>query len=195
MTIFRPGLTFRASPARPVLRKQLESIYMKSAITLATALLLALPAGAADGVAVQAKASRATVQVEAHGAWARATVGAQSASGAFLSLRANQDVRLLGASSTAAERVELHQMTMQGDRMQMGEVDGLDLPAGKMVALDGAHHFMLMGLKRQLRAGEKIDLTLEFKAKGSQRRERITVQVPVQPITYAPPKSAPHSRH
>lgn len=172
---------------------------MKSAFILAAAVLLAHSACAADGVASvtspRPAAPAASAPVQASLAWARATVPAQTSSGAFLSLRATQDMRLLSARSSAAERVELHQMVMTGDRMQMGEIDGVDLPAGQVVPLDGGKHFMLMGLKRQLRAGERIDLTLVLQPKGSKRREQVTVQVTVQPLNYAPPKSSAPTGH
>ena len=66
--------------------------------------------------------------------------------------------------------------------------DAIDLPAGKAVPLaPGGYHVMLMGLKRQLKEGETVPLTLVVEHKGG-KRENVEVQVAVRPLTYAPPR-------
>jgi copper(I)-binding protein len=70
--------------------------------------------------------------------------------------------------------------------MNMEAVDGIDLPAGKPVALaSGGYHVMLMQLKRQLKDGETVPLTLVFRGKDK-KLESMEVQVPVKPLTYTP---------
>ena len=117
--------------------------------------------------------------------WIRATVPAQKATGAFMQLKAAKAARLLAASSPAAGRVEIHQMEMQGQTMRMHAVDGIDLPAGQAVNLAaGGYHVMLFDLRRQLKEGEQVPMTLNFVGAGN-KRESVTVQVPVKPLNFA----------
>ncbi|WBS04756.1 copper chaperone PCu(A)C [Pseudoduganella sp. SL102] len=132
----------------------------------------------------------ANAQVTVKDAWARATVPAAKASGAFLRIESKTDARLVGVSSPVG-MAELHQMSMQDNRMSMAHVDAIDLPAGKAVQLaPGGYHVMLMGLKRQLKEGETVPLTLVVEQKGG-KRDSVEVQVAVRPLTYAPPQHTP----
>src|SRR6187399_2174562 len=95
----------------------------------------------------------ANAQVTVSGAWARATVPQQKATGAFLRMDAAQASRLVAVSSPVAARVEMHEMSMDGDVMKMREVSAIELPAGKAVELKpGAYHLMLMDLKKPIAA-------------------------------------------
>jgi copper(I)-binding protein len=135
-------------------------------------------------------AASAAAQVSVREPWIRATVPAAQATGAFMELVSAQDARLVEVRTPAAGIVEIHQMSMQGDRMMMSAVDGIDLPAGKTVALaSGGYHIMMMDLKRQMKAGDKVPMTLVFQKKDK-KRETVEVQVPVKPLSYVAPK--PH---
>ena len=125
-------------------------------------------------------------QVVVTDARARATVPAAKASGAFMRIESKAAARLVGVSSPVG-MAELHQMAMKDDRMTMSHVDAIDLPAGKAVHLaPGGYHVMLMGLKRQLKEGETVPVTLVVEQDG--KRENVAVQVQVRPLSYAPPK-------
>jgi periplasmic copper chaperone A len=133
-------------------------------------------------------AASAVAQVTVREPWIRATVPAGQATGAFMELVSKQDARLVEVRSPAAGIIEIHQMSMQGDRMMMSAVDGIDLPAGKTVALaSGGYHIMMMDLKRQMKAGETVPMTLVIQGKGK-KQETVQVQVPVKPLSYTPPK-------
>lgn len=135
-----------------------------------------------------AMAASAAAQVTVREPWIRATVPAAQATGAFMELVSAQDTRLVEVRTPAAGIVEIHQMAMQGDRMMMSAVDGIDLPAGKPVALaSGGYHIMMMDLKRQMKAGDSVPMTLVFQKKGK-KRETVEVQVPVKPLSYVAPK-------
>lgn len=120
-------------------------------------------------------------------AWARSTMAGQGATGAFMKLQSKEGAKLVGASSTAAGVVQVHQMSIKGDVMSMSPVNALDLPAGQEVELKpGGYHIMLMDLKQALAQGKDIDLTLNFvDAKGKAFSQ--SIQVPV--------KAAPSSEH
>ncbi|TQK10783.1 copper chaperone PCu(A)C [Herbaspirillum sp. SJZ107] len=117
--------------------------------------------------------------------WIRATVPAQKATGAFMQLKAAKAARLLAASTPAAGRVEIHQMEMQGQTMRMHAVDGIDLPAGQAVNLaSGGYHIMLLDLKRQLKEGEQVPMTLTVQGADG-KRDSVNLTVPVKPLAYS----------
>ena len=104
-------------------------------------------------------------------AWTRATPPNAQVAGGFLAInnRGTADDRLLGGSSPVAERIEVHEMTMDGDVMKMRPLqDGLTVPAGGSVELKpGGYHLMMTGLKQPLKQGETIDVALEFAHAGT----------------------------
>lgn len=136
-------------------------------------------------VASIALASHAFAQTTVTAPWARATVPQQSASGAFMQIRSADNARLVAASSPLAASVQLHKMEMDGHMMKMREVDGIDLPAGATVNLaSGGYHVMLFGLKRQLKEGDVVPLSLVVE-RNKGKRETIAVNAVVKPLTYA----------
>ncbi len=147
--------------------------------------------------AMTAVMNLATAQVSVTAPWIRATVPAQKSTGAFLYLQAARDARLVGVSSPVAATVELHHSEMRGDMMQMRHIDGIDLAAGRGVNLAaGGYHIMLMGLKRQLKDGDVVPMTLVVEHKGKSdkdkgKRESITVRMPVKPLGFVSPSAAP----
>ncbi|MVW60372.1 copper chaperone PCu(A)C [Massilia sp. NEAU-DD11] len=128
--------------------------------------------------------SAAFAQVTVGDPWIRATVPAQKTGGAFMQLRSPKATRLVDVQSPVAGRAEVHQMAMEGQTMRMQKVDGIDLPAGQSVNLSsGGYHVMLFDLKQQLKEGQQVPLTLTFVG-ADKKRENVTVQVPVKPLTY-----------
>ena len=151
---------------------------------LTTPFLLAatLLAGAAQ--------AQTAAPVAVDGAWARASVQGQKASGAFMRLTAPEATRLVRVESPVAGVAEVHEMKMEGDVMKMRALPGLDLPAGKAVELKpGGYHVMLMDLKAPLAKGASVPLTLVFQnANGVETQQQ--VQLPV--ATAAPGGQAGH---
>ena len=130
-------------------------------------------------------ASTAAAQITVTNPWIRATVLQQTASGAYLQVRSENNARLVAVNSPLAASVQLHKMEMNGQRMTMREVDAIELPAGATVNLaSGGYHVMLSGLKRQLKEGDVVPLSLVVERKKG-RRESIAVIAPVKPLTYA----------
>ena len=119
-----------------------------------------------------------TVQVQEP--WARATVAGQKASGAFMQLTANGNMKLVGVKSPVAGVTEIHEMKMDGNTMKMSAIASLALPTGKMVELrPGSYHVMLMDLKEPLKADSKVSLTLTFENDKGQKTE-VPLEVPVR---------------
>lgn len=135
-------------------------------------------------------AASAFAQVTVSDPWIRATVPVQKATGAFMRLQSAAPARLVGVQSEIAGRAELHEMTMDGQTMRMRRVDAVALPAGKPVDLaSGGYHIMLMDLKRQVKEGESIALTLQVQDAAGKRQD-LKVNVPVRPLTYSA-----HTKH
>jgi len=108
-------------------------------------------------------------------AWARATPGGAQTAAAYVTVESAAGDRLTGASTPAAQKAEIHEMTMDGNVMKMRQVDGIDLSAGKPVTLKpGGYHIMLSGLARPLQEGQTFPLTLDFAKAGA---HQVTVNV------------------
>lgn len=134
----------------------------------------------------------AIAQVTVSDAWVRATVPAQKSSGAFMRVTSPVPARLVAISTPVAGVAELHKMEMQGDRMKMAAVDTIELPAGKEVNLaSGGYHVMLTDLKRQLKAGDTVPLTLDV-VTGKDKHSTVLVNATVRPLTAAAPV---HKKH
>ena len=121
-------------------------------------------------IVISAAAAAASVpawaQVEVKSAWVRGTVAAQKTTGAYMEISSARGASLVGAESTAAGAVEVHEMSMDKNVMRMRAVPKLDLPAGKTVELKpGGHHMMLIDLKRPLKKGDSVPLRLKIENK------------------------------
>ena len=117
------------------------------------------------------------------GAWVRATVAGQTATGAFLELKASRHAALVGASSPVAKVVQVHEMAMDKGVMRMRPVARLDLAAGKAVELTpGGYHIMLMGLAKPLKKGDTVPLTLKFED-ADKKLSTVEVNAEVRSLT------------
>lgn len=122
-----------------------------------------------------ASATAAHAQVTVKEPWVRGTVASQKATGAFMQLSTTEAVRLVEVRSGAAKIVEVHEMRMEGDRMMMKAVPGIDLVPGQMLELKpGGFHVMLIDVVKPLNAGDKVPLTLVLEGKD---KKRIQVEV------------------
>ena len=84
--------------------------------------------------------------------------------------------RLIKAESNVAQVVELHNMAMKDGVMSMYPVEAIDIPAnGEAVLKSGSFHVMLIGLTRDLLAGDTMTVTLTFEQAGE-----ITLQAPIR---------------
>lgn len=136
---------------------------MQRYLSVALAALISLPAWAAN--------------ISVTETWARTTVPGQKVSGGYFQITSDADARLVKASSTAVPRVEMHEMSMDGDVMRMREVKAIDLPKGKTVSLEpGGFHLMLMNLKKPIAAGDMIPVTLVVESGGKKQTVDIKLE-------------------
>lgn len=115
--------------------------------------------------------------------WARETAAGQSAGGGFLTISntGGHEDRLTGGSSAIAREVQVHSTSMDGGIMRMRHLpQGLAIPAGQTVTLrPGSFHIMFMGLKRPLKRGEMVPVSLRFARAGV-----VNVTFKVEAVTY-----------
>lgn len=140
-------------------------------------------------------ATSALAQVTVTDPWVRATVPAAKSAGAFMHLQSATNARLVSVSTPVAGRAEIHEMAMENNTMRMRAVDGIDLPAGKPVHLaSGGYHLMFFELKRQLKEGETVPVTLVVQD-AAKKRTSVTVEAQVKPLTYVAPAMQGHHGH
>jgi len=117
--------------------------------------------------------------IKIENAYVRATAPGQPAAGAFMKIdNSGAADQLLSASSPAAGEVQLHQMSMEGNVMKMGQVKDIAVPANGSVDLKpGGYHIMLMNIKAPLKAGETVPVKLKFAKAGE-----VEVKLPVNAV-------------
>ncbi len=98
-------------------------------------------------------------------AWVREAPPNAMALGAFATLHNGSDKArtLVAARSAVANKVELHKTIMEGDLAKMVQQERVEIAAGGEVKLQpGGLHIMLIGPKQALKAGDKVEVVLEF---------------------------------
>ena len=83
-------------------------------------------------------------------------------------------------SEGVADRAELHTHVREGNIMRMAKVDQMAIP-GTLELKPGGDHVMVMGMKRDLKVGETINLLLTL-----DQGEPIPVTVTVAPPAWTP---------
>ncbi|WP_262410313.1 copper chaperone PCu(A)C [Pseudomonas sp. N40(2020)] len=113
------------------------------------------------GFSLTGLAGQVTAEIQVKNAWVRATVAGQQSSGAFMTLTASRDSKLLSVQSAVAPTVQIHQSSMKDDVMSMHQVEYVTLPAGKPVSLEPhGYHVMLLELEAQIKKGDTVLLTM-----------------------------------
>ncbi len=77
--------------------------------------------------------------------------------------------RLIRVQSAVANKAEVHEASIKNGRPTMQAVEGgLEIPAkGRIEFRSGGYHIMLMRLKRNLEAGDRFEVVLEFEKSGT----------------------------
>lgn len=108
-------------------------------------------------------AALAEGQVSVQDAYARAANPKSGA--AFMTIvNGGKDAcTLMGVTTDAAARAEMHTSRDEGGMMKMVATGPIEIGPGESHALGrGGDHVMLMGLKQPLKTGDKITLTLDM---------------------------------
>ena len=116
--------------------------------------------------------------VEIDGAYARASIPNVPNSAAFFVIKNNsdKDIAITSANSDIAEKNELHTHIKENKMMKMMKIEKLVVPAKSSLELkSGGDHVMLMGLKKELKAGDEINLELSF-SDGDKKNIKVPVK-------------------
>jgi copper(I)-binding protein len=113
-------------------------------------------------------ATPALAQISVEQPWARATPpGAKIGAGYMVLRNAGAADRLLGATSPAAERVEMHTTVRDGDIARMREVKGHPVPPrGQLELKPGGAHLMFVNIKAPFKEGDKVPVVLKLEKAG-----------------------------
>ena len=130
------------------------------------------------GAVALASVLPAFAEITIEDAYARSASPTAKSGAAFMMIHNSGEVdRLVGVSSDAAARTELH-THLEGENgvMRMVHVEeGFELPADGMIAMQrGGKHVMLMGLNAPMEQGATVTVTLTFEKAGD-----VVVEVPV----------------
>lgn len=145
-------------------------------------------AAAASLLATASFAAKAGA-IDISGAWSRPAPQGGNGVGYVVLANGGKADRLVSASTPVAGRVEMHEsMVMSGKAMMHPRPRGIELPAGKTVALKPeSFHLMMIGLKKPLKVGETVPVTLKFEKAGS-----VTVSFDVRAAGPAPAGMSHH---
>lgn len=124
----------------------------------------------------------------AHNAWAAPTPAGVDVAAGYMTLANGTAApdHLLSVTSPRAERVEIHEMSMDGSVMRMRPLDRLEIPPhGEVRLAPGGAHLMFFGVTEPFAQGQNIPVRLVFEHAGA-----IDVTLPVR-------RSAPanHNAH
>ena len=118
--------------------------------------------------------------IEIEGAYARASIPNVPNSAAFFVIKNNsdKDIAITSANSDIAEKNELHTHIKENKMMKMMKIEKFVVPAKSSLELkSGGDHVMLIGLKKELKAGDEISLELSF-SDGDKK----SIKVPVKDL-------------
>lgn len=124
--------------------------------------------------------SYAKMDIMAHAMYARAMAPGAVTSAVFGDIvnRSDTDRYIISATTSAAGKVELHDVVMDGEVMKMRQVSELKIPAkNKLVLKPGSYHIMLFNLAKPLNDGDNIDVQVTFK-----NGQQYTFSAPVKKV-------------
>jgi len=116
-------------------------------------------------LALSAAASEAA-DVSVRDAWVQGSPPGVAMMAGYMALRNNtsRSQVLVAASSSRFETVMIHRTIVKDGMAGMGHAPQIELPPNaSFLFAPGGYHLMLMNPKRALRAGDRVDIYLEFR--------------------------------
>ncbi len=105
--------------------------------------------------------------VSVRDAWVRETPPGMTMMAGYMALRNNtsRSQVLVAASSPGFETVMIHRTIVKDGMAGMVHASQIELPPSANLSFaPGGYHLMLMNPKRTLRAGDRVDINLEFRS-------------------------------
>lgn len=130
----------------------------------------------------KASSAKPTVTVSASQAWVRVNAPSQKMTAAYMVIQASQADSLISASVSdqVAAETTLHKTVTEGGMTEMKPVDAIPVGKGVTQLKPGGYHVMLEGLKRPIKAGEEVKITLNFQKGGQVQAEAMGKQSAMQ---------------
>lgn len=111
-------------------------------------------------------------------AWIKEPMPGKAMTAGYLKIenRGDGEEVLLGIDCADATAIEMHEMTHEADMMKMHKMAQWAIPGhGSLALVPGGGHLMFLGLRRELKDGDTVQLTLHFKRAGDR-----TLSLPVK---------------
>lgn len=116
---------------------------------------------AAPGVqTVEAQGQSATFT----GAWIRTPPAGRDVAAGYVAITTAEPDAVLHVQSGAADRVELHTMSMDDNVMRMRRIERLETGSEPAILQPGGDHIMIFGLSETALASGAVELTFQFES-------------------------------
>ena len=132
--------------------------------------------------------------IKIHDPWVQEAPPVTKVLAAYMTLEntSDQPLTITGSSSPAFERVEIHKSEMHEGMASMKHQKNLEIPPhGRVELKPGGYHFMLMGRKHPLHAGDKVEIILSF---SDGTKTTVTAEVR-KAMEHGEHKAMDHSKH
>ena len=121
------------------------------------------PAAVPLAVVLALAAGAACAAPKVAAAWSRPAAAGTTGAGFMTLTGGGAADSLVGVTSPAARKVEMHRSSVSGGVASMQAVRAVAVPAGGSVTFaPGGYHLMFLGLTRPLKTGDRLPATLTF---------------------------------
>lgn len=140
----------------------------KGIFCFASFMLISLPSIAEPCSEHNATTAEQTQATQKGVCWMRASHAGKNTAGYFYAcpMTFKDPDKLLKAESDIAKIVELHDHINDNGIMKMRPIEFVEIKEGSAGMKPGGKHIMIMGLKKDLKAGDKVMMTLHFEKAG-----------------------------
>ncbi|MFG5410279.1 copper chaperone PCu(A)C [Piscinibacter sakaiensis] len=129
-------------------------------------------------------------------AWLRSPPHGHRTTLGFMTLRATEDMTLVGIKTASAKSVSLQLMTREGSVVRMDPVDSVPLAAGAPVTFKmgpGQHFMQLTGIGAGVRAGQVVTMIAIVQDPKSGIKQAVRFEARVRPPEGG--HAEPHGEH
>lgn len=157
--------------------------------------LLGLAGALALAPAALAITGPAWTMVRAEGAWVREAPPSATALAGYMTIEnpSGETLTLVGATSPQFREVQMHEIVTQDGMTRMQQIKQLSVaPKGTLSFKPGSTHLMLIGPKQPLKAGDPVEIVLQWSPKG---KTTVKTSVRGRDTRPAAPAGGGHDHH